>query len=236
MDVWSGGGVFTHVADSSEWKTIFYFHNMDSTTIYVRIVFWDDKGTSFAFPIEGVNLPPATGVTFSMTPNSTKQLATAGQGALKQGYAEVMTCDRKCSDPGSVYVQSRLGAMAVFRQRVAGRQDSEAVVPMELPDRVAHLVFDNRQGYATGFAFVNQSDSADTVAVAIWDDTGNILKQESVTLAPWEKRVFSLADKYAETAGKHGSFDLTGRAVAALGLRFSPGGSFTSSHAMVPAP
>ncbi len=231
VDFWPGGGVFVQVVDSSEWKTSFYFRNMDDKVVYVGMGFLDDSGQDLSLPFQGISRRVAL---FSLQPNTTMVLETDGVGALKQGSALVMTCDRPCADANADPVDSKLAGIAVFRQRVAGRQDSEAVVPMELPDTQGSVMFNNRQGYETGVAVMNASSSTDTVSVTLRDDSGAVIAQDSIPLGPMQKMVFALTARYPATAGKFGSIDFQGSAVLPLGLWFNPGGSFTSAHNLVP--
>jgi hypothetical protein len=223
--------VFVQVVDGAEWKTSFYFHNMDSVTLYGAVLFVDDKGEymplSFSFGSRAA-------LDFTLVPNGTISYETLSTGALKQGEAFVITCDRPCLDELSQPVNARLGAQAVFRWRQSGRQEVEAVVPIEMPDNSAHVLFDNRHGYAMGFAVSNASSSSDTISITIRDSAGAVLAEDSVVLASWEKKVFLVAERYPEAAGKQGCIIIRGNAVVALGLRASANGALSSSHSMVP--
>jgi hypothetical protein len=231
VDVWPGGGVFVQVVDGAEWKSSFYFHNMDAITIHGVVVFVDDKGDDMPLPFSSGTRAAHQ---FTLSPRSTISYESLSTGALKQGAAFVFTCDRPCLETGSQPVASRLGALAVFRWRQSGTQEVEAVVPMEMPDASAHVLFDNRQGYATGFAVMNAATSSDTISISIYDSAGALLNQDSVTLGSWEKRVFLVADRYPTSAGKQGCIVINGKAVVALGLRASPNGALSSSHSMAP--
>lgn len=144
INCYRGGGVFAQVVDSDEWRTTFYFMNMDSATVYVGILFLSDSGQLLSMPIEGKQAPM---IEFELAPNATRTLETSGKGALKQGWAMFTTCDRPCGNPAAAMSLARVGAMAVFRQHVDGRPDSEAVVAVEMPETTERLFFDNRAGY-----------------------------------------------------------------------------------------
>jgi hypothetical protein len=227
LDLYTGGGIFTQVVDSAEWKTTFVFHNMDVTPINVVIFFRDDKGLPLILPIGG---RLSMTYVFTLPVNYTMVIETDGTGSLKQGYAVVYTCDKMCADATSKPIDAKLASAAIFRQHVEGRQDSEAVVPIEMPEKDAHVVFDNRGGYQTGIALLNFMGGA--VTVTIRDQAGATLATDTLNVAEDEKTVFVLASKYPVTAGKYGSVEIQGDGVAVMGLRFNPSGSFTSCHAM----
>jgi hypothetical protein len=127
--------------------------------------------------------------------------------------------------------------MAVFRSQGAGRPDQEAVVPIgSVFENRFVLMFDNSGGYATSIAVVNPDLTATTFDVTIRNNEGAILKQAKMTLESLRHQAFSTATAWPETAGQKGSieFRVAGDsfAVSALGLRFHPGGSFTSFHTL----
>jgi hypothetical protein len=227
MDVYSGGGLLPQIVDSAQWKTTLYFHNMDTATVYVALYFVDDKGNPMRLPFTSGDFASAS---FAIEPRNTRVMESSGTGSLKQGYAAVWTCDKPCSDLTSKAIDSKLAFYAVFRSHIEGRMDSEAVVPVEMPEPDAHIVFDNRNDYSTGIALLNFMGG--DITVTIRDQTGNTLATEILRIPEDEKTVFVLADKYPVTAGKYGCIEFSGSGLAAMGLRFNPGGAFTSTHAI----
>ena len=232
MDVWPGGGIFVQVVDSSEWRTAFQLTNVDSKTVYGALGFMDDNGALMKLPIAG--MVTTSGVGFTLEPNETIVLSTEGTGALKQGWAGLFTCDIRCSDPASKVIPSKIVAAAILRQSVAGRQDSEAVVPMDVPDKPVLILFDNRNGYSTGLALVNVMSTTQNYSIRVLDSQGLVVGEESLALASDQKRVFVIGTRFPQSAGRYGHVVISGGPVVAMGLRFCPNGSFTSSHAMTP--
>jgi hypothetical protein len=227
IDVYKGGGILPQVVDSADWKTSLYFHNMDTSKLNVVLYFMGDKGKPMTLPFAAGD---AESVVFQIEPNNTRILETLGTGSLKQGFAAVFTCDKACDDPTSKSIPSKLAVFAVFRQHVPGRADSEAVVPVEMPEQDVHIVFDNRGNYATGIALLTMMGGA--ITMKVMDETGTTIVSDILQLEEFEKTVFVLADKYPATAGKYGCIEFTGSGLAAMGLRFNPNGSFTSTHAI----
>jgi hypothetical protein len=229
LEVAPGGGIFAHVVDSREWTTSFYITNMDTSSAYVGLLLTDDRGGPMLIPIGGVS---SFLFSFILAPDQTTVLETDGVGSLKQGYGLLVTCDRPCSDPASqLKFGLSLGAEAVFRQRIPGHSDSEAVVPMERPEFHTHVVFDGRSGFVTGIALLNLGDGPITVTVR--DHLGAVIVNENLSVPKYQKTVFVMGTRYPATTGRYGTieFKATG-GVIALGIRFNPNGSFTSSHAL----
>ena len=214
------------VADSADWKTSLYFHNMDTSRLNVVLYFMDDKGKPMNLPFAIGN---AESVHVGIEPNNTRILETLGTGSLKPGFAAVFTCDKACDDPTSKATASKLAVFAVFRQHVPGRADSEAVVPAEMPEQDAHIVFDNRSNYATRIALLTMMGGA--ITMKVMDESGTTIASDRLQLEEFEKTVLVLADKHPATPGKYGCIEFTGSGLAAMGFCFNPNGSFTSTHA-----
>lgn len=227
VDVWPGGGVFPQVVDSSGWKTSMFITNIDVVPVNVGLMFFKDHGEEMVLPIQGRQV---TDVTFTLEADRSILFETEGVGDLKQGYAVLITCDRKCSDADSVLIHGKIGAVAVFRQHVPGRPDNEAVVPLEQAEEHIHIMFDSRAGFLTGIALMNID--AETISVTIRDQAGAVLVTDYIELGKWEKSVFVLETKYPAVAGKYGVVEFKGYGIQAMGLRFNSDGAFTSSHSM----
>jgi len=89
------------------------------------------------------------------------------------------------------------------------------------------LPFDNRSGYATGVALVNIGTGG-TIPITIRDAFGAILLNQSISLGPGAHSSFSLADRFSSTEGQIGTLEIGSSLGVVLGLRFNPGGSFTT--------
>lgn len=228
VDVWPGGGVFPQLVDSSGWKTSIFITNMDTAPVNMAIFFLNDRGDPMSLPVGGRQV---AAIATSLQPDRSYLIETDGVGDLKQGYAVLMGCDRPCSDASSLPVNTvKLGAISVFRQRVPGRPDNEAVVPLEQPESHVHIAFDSRAGLVTGIAVLNLA--AESVALTIRDQNGLVLVTDYLTVPKFEKTVFALETKYPAVVGKFGIVEIRGFGILAMGLRFNQDGAFTSSHSM----
>ena len=98
---------------------------------------------------------------------------------------------------------------------------------------------DAQNGFILLFQALNQENTAPWTTVqdvTIRNNEGAILKQAKMSLDKLRHQAFSTATTWPETAGQKGSleFRVTGDSlgISALGLRFHPGGSFTSFHTL----
>ena len=229
--------IVAQVVDGASWQTSFFLTNLDpSKTIYWALDFRTDGGGVAALPLVGV--VGAVGRVFAaLPPNWSVVVDTVGTAAtLTQGWALLTTYDRPPNMDGAVVTNDKIGGNAIFRQRIAGRPDFEAVVPISpINETKVVLPFDNRDNYSTGIAVLNpdQSNQA-TVQVAAYSTDGQLVRQDFFLLPPGNKLVFSMPDRYAEARGRNGRLNIstTGTGLSVLGLRFNPGGAFTSTHAL----
>jgi hypothetical protein len=109
---------------------------------------------------------------------------------------------------------------------------SEGTVPLQsqFPSTVT-LPYDNTAGFVMGVALANLSTSTASVTATMWDDSGNQLGTQTITIAGSGHSSFVLPTQLPLTAGKRGIVRFQSAAnggIAGLGLRFSPFGTFTS--------
>jgi hypothetical protein len=151
----------------------------------------------------------------------------------------MFTFDRPADNPNALVVSSTIGGYAIFRWLVEGRPDFEAVVPNSPTfEPNFTLFFDNRNGYSTGVAVVNVGANPgvnpSSVVVTARDLQGTQLLTDTFTLRTFEKTVYSVPERYPALQGKVGvlQFLTTNISLSGLGLRFTPGGAFTSAHTL----
>jgi hypothetical protein len=233
--------VIPQVVDGASWSTGFALVNLEiSKTIYWTLEFFSDKGAVDAFNIAG----SGAGAKFQgfLDPNNSTFFETAGTGdVLNQGWALIRTYDRAFTDPAATLTNDRIGAIATFRQRIASRPDFEAAVSLSPINETRFILpFSNQNGFSTGLAVLNPDpNNRAAVEVLIYPRTGTFIRQDSFLLEPGSKLVFSLPDRYNESRGLAGSIHVrttNGAALSALGLRFNPGGAFTSTPPLSVAP
>ena len=101
--------------------------------------------------------------------------------------------------------------------------------------RSVTLPYDNTAGFVMGVALANLATSSASTTATMWDDSGNQLGTQTITIAGSGHTAFVLPNQLALTAGKRGivRFQTAGTGgITGLGLRFSPFGTFTSVPTM----
>jgi hypothetical protein len=126
--------------------------------------------------------------------------------------------------------------MAIFRRSLPGIPPFEAVVPMDhtVSTRAA-LPFDHTNGYVTGLAITNASTySSLPLFLTFRDQTGASFLLTTMTLAPMEHTAFVVSSRFPDTNNRVGLLDIStpSYGMVVLGLRFHPGGAFTTAFPM----
>ena len=135
-----------------------------------------------------------------------------------QGWAELVTA-------------RSIGGLAVFRQSDPARPDQEAAVTLTTTSNRFVLPFDNTSGFVTSMALVNVSATLGaTINVVIRDEAGVQIGTDSIPLAGRGHIAFAFPDRFAAAANRRGTAEFTSTTsqITGLGLRFNPGGAFTS--------
>lgn len=215
----------SQIADGTGWKTTIVLTNLDTAPASYTLRFWKGDGTAQTFPL-GANGAGVQQLTGTIPVNGSQTLETPGTAnTLSQGWGELTT-------------SNAIGGTAIFRQRVQGRQDSEGSVRLTTPvSKKVLLPFDNTQGFVTALALVNpDATKTATIAATFFDEAGNQIAADSLSLAAHGQLPFAMPDRFAATAGKRGvaQFSTTDINLTGLGLRFSSAGAFTSVDFLTP--
>jgi hypothetical protein len=203
------------IADGSSWKTLFQVINLDQVPVNYSFQFWDDNGNLLQLPF--LNGQPGTfagslgvgGTAFAETPGTAV--------SLTQGWANVTS-------------SGRIGVLAIFRQSVPGRPDSEGTASGTQSGSRVFLPFNNTNGFVTGVAIAN-SNSTQTLSISLTFQADNgTTTTGSLSLPPNAHMAFALTAMFPGLAGQRGSVALTAPTpdIVVTGLRFSPTNSFTS--------
>lgn len=219
--------VFPHLAIGGYWETELVILNISALTVGFDQYFIDPSGN----PME---------VTVRSIPDGETVTDTAISGTLLPGerFTFLLTGDSAEGKVGWSFldynpVGRRLGGYAIFRStNVPGRPNQEATVPLSsYADYRFFQTFDNMNGFVTSMAMVNPSETlANDVTATVVDQEGNILESKTITLAPGQHKVFETTNEFPASIDRIGTilFDSTINRLSALGLRFSPGGAFTT--------
>lgn len=219
--------VLPQLAFGGGWYSALYFENTTGAPVSFPVRFVSDAGTPLTVPSVG-----GATTQVEIAAYGTAIIEAPNAGDLVEGYAEFGL-------PTGVY------GYGVFRQTVAGTADQEAVVPFSDASATSNTLTWDETNYVTAVAIVNPGSTAETVAVTLWDESGNTIGTSSIALAPNSKTEAALRalPGLSGMAGLRGSAQFTapGGHVAVLGLRFdgtaltsiptnlAPAGSSTNS-------
>ena len=213
--------IFPYLSDGNGWSTNFVFTNLDRHSIVVHLEFSADDGSFLRLPVNGIGTTDAVDITIAT--GGSFSLRTAGAAANRTtGYA--FTEAKNLTDLYSGY--------AVVRNVANGLPDLEFTVPLApIDENFFTLAFDNTNGYATFAALINSSVDKDANVVAtIQDQDGNVLSTDRITVAPFGRFQFNLADRYPQADKIVGTiaFSASGtQFVTGIGLRSGPNQSLT---------
>ncbi len=203
-------GSMAHLAIANGWESNIQLINPSNTTSNVRLQFGDDNGA--VIPLAG------TGMSTNLSAHST--VVVSQTGPLDQ---TVQT--------GAARFEGSGGVNGFIRFRYAPI-DQDAIVPLET--RVADsylLAYDSTNGIATGVAVANLAPLSATVPVIIRDDTGLTIGTASLTIPASGHTSFVLSDKLPATVNTTGTVEFQtplDRRISVIGIRFPPGGRFTT--------
>jgi hypothetical protein len=218
-NVGAGGGTLAHIASGGGWQTLITLVNTGGTSAQAQLNFLDEQGSPMTLPL----LFPQTGGV--STTSSVNQTLAAGASLLIQTEGQV-------SQVGSAHLTTA-GAVSGFA--IFQRSGQEAVVPIATgAANTITLVFDNTSGLVNGVALSNSSGLPATVPVTLYSDVGTKLGAISINLPANGHKSFILTDQFPAAADIRGSvaFGSGGGQIAAVGIRATSAGAYTSIPAM----
>jgi hypothetical protein len=214
----STGLRIAQVADGANWHTLFAILNVDQVPVSYAFRFWDDGGSPLMLPLVNGTAGTLAG---SLSPGGAAFAETPGLSAtLLQGWGEVAST-------------GRVGIMAIFRQSIPGMPESEGSVAGIASGARFYMPFDDTQGFMTAVAIANTADQPLAVSLVFTSENGTS-SNGSLTLAPRGHRAFFLPIQFPSVAGIRGSVEFSAPSanLSVVGLRYSPGNSFTSLPAI----
>jgi hypothetical protein len=217
-------GVVPQLAAGESWNTSITFLNSSAQDVPIRVNFYGDSGAALALPLVVVQQGStqtltSASVETALGPNSTVVISTGALPSTVTGWAEIFS-------PGP------LNGFSVFRNVPASGSASECTVPVQTqtPSSIV-LPYDNSTGYVMGVAIANPSPESTQLTATLFDDSGIQLAIQTLRVGPKGHTAFVMPDQMPTTAGRRGivRFQGTGTGgILAIGLRFSPFGTFTS--------
>lgn len=221
--------VFPHLATGDGWETEITLVNMGLGPLDFAIYFYNPQGSAFTVTLrEQPSGEPITNSAFEVSLESgastTVVLVDTTPGVLRQGWAVV-------DYTGS---NSRLGGHATFRQRIAGRADYEALIPMGSYEDYAFLLpVNDSAGFITAIAMCNPSANVSAnILVQLLDVDGFEIARREVALGPQQHVATAIREWFPQIVGQYATLYVesdTDR-LSAIGLRFNTAGgnSFSS--------
>ena len=195
--------------------------NLSTVSVTARIKFYDDNGRPLTLRLDY----PQSGLSVF---RSSEDLTIAANGSvvIETGVAVPRTL------VGWADVQAR-GAVtgyAIFRFNSPAGALSEGTVPLDTAESLSMaLPYDNTRGFQTGLALVNQSSSDSIFVATLYNDAGSELASFTGGLSALGHGSFYVHEMFTLASSRRGIIRLqSAGAFTAVGLRFSPSGSFTS--------
>lgn len=211
-----------YLLDGDGWKTVITVVNLEDTAATFSLRFYTPTGALTEYP---TNLGSTNTITQTLPARGSVTIETLGTNtALSQGWAYLDT----------TFI---VGGTAIFRKTVPGLPPLESSEPLSatIYNRMA-FAFDNTGGGGTGLAVVNSiMDTTATVFLVFRAEDGTQFFVDSFALPPLNSTSFTVADRYPQTAGKRGTFELATSAfwITGLAVHVTPSGSFTAITPLV---
>jgi hypothetical protein len=240
-------GSFAQVAvgyvDGGSWDTDLVFGNIGTSPATVTVRAYASDGSPLALPVVGSE--SSAEYQFAIPANGSAYVDFDHTASpLKVGWLDVMMSS------------SHIRGQGIFTQRVDGRPDSQAVVPLVTRDPAACLVslpgdtrsmpdvlvmpFDNTGNYVTSVAYANTSSVPLDRKLRFIGEDGKIVGEYPLQLPARGHMAVATPDSYSEARGKRGMIyvvnnspsDMTlPKDMTAIGFLFRTdvgGGAFTT--------
>ena len=216
----------SQIASGAGWKTTLTIVNLSGGPNSLNVSFRGDDGSPLILPLVVTQQGAAQSATTSsvngtLGPGATLLIESEGpvSSSLLVGWAEVLS-------------SAPVAGFSIFRQRGQDGRDAEGTASLQnITSSSLVLPFDNAAGFATGVALVNLTTDPVIVNAVIRDDNGAQIGLQAVALSGKAHSSFFLTDRFSITSGRRGTIEFqntAGGAVAGIGIRFNPLGSFTS--------
>jgi hypothetical protein len=211
------------------WSSQITFVNIGPQAAEFPLFFTQPNGDPWIVEPEGVEAGDSFTIDLSAGAVLTLNLPSRGS-VIETGWADIEQPDT-----------TTIGAHLIFTDATPGRTTFEAVVPLSsFEEPGSFLPFDNTNFNNTCIALANPSSSTQTtVTIDFRDEAGVLLTNATRVLDPFAQQAFCLVDEFPQLNARRGVAIVVGSnsLLSALGLRFLPGGAFTSFSPMsVPLP
>ena len=215
----------THLVDGTGWSSEVTLMNLDSTQQCFSLNFFGNNGSPLSMPL--VDYGTQSSVRLCLQALGSVTLKTAGTSSpLVEGWAR-LACDSTLLF--CVY-SSHIAGSVIFRRSIPGQPDFEAVVPFD-DNSSSHLAlpFDNTNGFLTGLALTNPTNSQAVVTFIFHAEDGTQIFVVAFSLSAGQHMSFVVPWEYPQVASRRGVLEITSTAgIGVLALRVNPTGAITT--------
>jgi hypothetical protein len=221
--------VFPHLATGDGWETEMALVNMGKASQTFGLFFYTQQGTAMQVTLREMPsgeefTDSAFEVSLDSGASTTVVMLDTTPGQLRQGWAVVDYTGNS----------NRIGGHATFRQKIAGRADYEALIPMSsYKDFAFMLPVNDSAGFITAMAMCNPSANvASSVLLQLLDVDGIEVARREITLNPQQHVAAAVRDWFPQVQGNYATLYVESSTdrLSAVGLRFNTAGgnSFSS--------
>ncbi len=224
-NVGTTGGTMAHVASGGGWQTIFTLVNTGTAPANATLKFFADDGSALSLPLKF----PQTGTT--ATESSVSQAIPAG--ATLVIVTQGQDSGNSVTGSAQLTTNGQVSGFAIFQNTAAGQ---EAVVPLEVGSANSYtLAFDNTAAWRQVLRFRIARARRPLYRRRCATATGATLATTTIQLPASGHSSQMLTDLFPAAANIRGTLEFDtpflGR-IAALGIRATPAGAFTTIPVM----
>ena len=215
---------FAHIAVGGWWRTQFFLVNMSQNQINYTLFFFDDNGNPMTLPI------PITGGGYSWNTSFAGTIFPYGENNFTATNLDTLNTKTGQAILSYDHTLGDIGGFSVFQEVMTNGQVYEATVPVSGTDSRLYLPFYHFEGYDSGVALANPSNTSTRVTIQALNSVGTVVVNDSIVLAGYGHIAFDLLSRYPSLNNVRGSLYITSSSgyLSAVGLRFSSTGSYTT--------
>jgi len=197
--------IIPHIASGGGWTTTVRLTNTSNWISLVTLKFYEPSGTNSPFFINGNYV-------------SEHSVVVPGNGSV-----DVVLSDPLSLKTGSLDIKTVYGS-GVVAQATYSNASFEATISSSIANRDGFsLPYDNYGSFSTGLALVNYLNYTQEVAFTFYDNLGNQIHTDKITLPARGQTALTLDVAFPQTKGKVGSVRVktTRSALTGFGLKFN---------------
>src|ERR1035441_10385151 len=215
---------FAHIAVGGWWRTQFFLVNMSPNSIPYTLYFFNDNGAPMSLPI------PITGGGYSWGTSFAGTIAPNGENNFTATNLDPVNTQTGQAILSYNHSFGDIGGFSVFQEVMTNGQIYEATVPVSGTDSKLYLPFYHFEGYDSGVALANPSNTSTYVTIQALNNSGSVVVTDSIWIPAYGHIAFDLLSRYPSLNNVRGSLYITSSSgyLSSVGLRFSPTGSYTT--------